>query len=126
MPKVEKTLQGDIEDINKKLAHAICSNCALTTECGTWTTTAGDVKCIFTVFEKHAKKIWNKTEGKWKDQPHYVLSLTLIDTGEEVRLCAITSGSGQGTYFIPDAGPEGELMDVLNTALNVLDKIIVE
>ena len=123
MPQLEKTLQGDIEDINKKLAHSICSNCALTSKRGAWTTTVGDIKCIVTVFEKHAKKIWSGEE--WKDQPHYALTLTLLDTGEEVRLFAITSGSGQGTYFIPDAGPEGELMDVLNTSLNILDKIIV-
>ena len=123
MPKVEKTLQGDIDEIDKKLTHAICSICPLTTKRASWTTTAGGVKCILSVYEKHAKKVW---DGEmWKDQPHYSLSVNLVDTGEEIRLCGITSGSSQEMYFIPDAGPEGELMDALNVSLEILDRIIV-
>lgn len=124
MPKLEKVLHGDINKINDTLSNFMIFNCGLTNKRESWTTTFGDCKCIVSMFEKHAKRIWDDEAKEWKNQPHYGLSLTLIDTGEEIRLCGITCGSGQEMYFIPDCGAEGELIDVLNTGLILLDQLM--
>ena len=122
MAKFEKVLHGDLDEIDRKIGQGIAAIASDTVKRDSWTTTAGDVRCIFTVFEKVARKIWE--DGEYKDQPHYSLSVALVDTGEEIRLCAITAGSNQALYFIPGDGPEGGLMGALKTTLEILDQII--
>lgn len=124
MPQLEKTLHGDLDEIHRKLAHVICSVCSPTTKRGTWTTTAGDVRCILTVFEKHSKNIWNEKDREWKLQPHCSMTLNLIDTGEEIRLFAITAGGSQELYYNPYPSLEGELIGALKIALDVMDDVI--
>ena len=130
MPKIVKTLKGKLEDIDKKLTMYILFNCGMTNKRESWDTTVGDSKVRFTVYEKHAKKVWvrekpDEVAGEWKDQPHYTLSVVLIQDGDQVQLCGISGGSGQEMYFCPDCGPEGELLDVLGTALILMDDMIV-
>lgn len=121
MSKFETTLHGDLDEIERKISQCMGILAADTVKRDSWTTTVGDVRCIFDIFEKVARKIWK--DGEYKDQPHYSLSLALVDTGQEIRLCAITAGSNQALYFIPGDGPEGELMGALKTALEILDNI---
>ena len=122
MAKFEKVLHGDLDEIDRKLSQCMGILSSDTVKRDSWTTTVGEVRCIFTVFEKVARKEWTGTE--YKDRPHYSLSLALVDTGEEIRLCAITAGSNQALYFIPGDGPEGGLMGALKTALEIMDHII--
>ena len=122
MAKFEKTLHGDLDEIARKIGQGIPAIVPDTVKRDSWTTTAGNVRCIFTVFEKVARKEWTGTE--YKDRPHYSLSVALVDTGEEIRLCAITAGSNQALYFIPGDGPEGALLGALKVTLEIMDKII--
>lgn len=139
MPQMEKTLHGNVEEIKEKITFGIISNCALTNVRGTWDTTVGDVRCILVVYEKHAPKVYvgGKREAPpypttyhdefdndklYKAQPHYSMALTLLAQGEEVRLCAITSGSSQDMYFIPYSGGEYDLFEALDITLNTMDQ----
>ena len=121
MSKTEKTLHGDLDIISRKIENGMIAALPNVVKRETWDTKAGDIRCIFTVYENVARKEW--TGSEFKDAPHYSLSLTLIDTGEEIRLCAITSGCNQGLYFIPGDGAEGALVAALNTALEIMDDI---
>ena len=116
MPKVTQTLHGDVENIAAKLKVGIdCFGKYLSLRDQMETEFDGK-KCILQVYEKKALE-----EGA----PHYSLSVVLLDTGEEIRLMAATSG-GSNEYFLnPYPTGEGELTDVLGTILNVLDEIIM-
>lgn len=121
--KLEKTLKGDIDAINGKINTALMINVPLITKRDSWTTTVGEVKCVFNVYEKHAKRVWNGSD--WQDQPHFTLSVLLIDTGDEVRICGITGGSAHDMYFNPDSGGEYELFEALSIILEMFDQIIL-
>lgn len=141
MPQLEKNLHGDLDEINRKIGHGVCSICSMTTKRGTWDTTLGDVRCLLTVFEKHAPKEYvgaipeapayprtirtDYSSGDYKDGPHYSMAVTLLGKGDEVRICAITSGSGNALYFLPFSGAEYELYEALDITLNQLDNIII-
>lgn len=114
MPQLEKVLHGDLDQIRGKLTHSICSNCPMTTVRGSWETTVGGTRCVTVMYEKHARK----------PDPHYAMAVTLVDTGGEVRLGAITAGSAQDMYFIPDSGAEYDLFAALSITLDMWDSII--
>lgn len=139
MPQMEKTLHGNADELNDRIVFGVLSNCPLTNKRGTWDVTVGDVRCIQTVFEKHAPKTFVGKPHEapaypstyrddfggddYKAQPHYSMVLTLLVRGEEIRLCAITSGSSQDMYFIPYSGGEYALFEALDITLNNLDNI---
>ena len=121
MAKFEKVLHGDLKELERKITLGVTTVSPDTGKRDSWETTIGDVKCMFMVYEKNAPRVW--VDGEHKDQPHYTLSITLLDTGKEVRLCAITGGCNQGLYFLPGDGPEGSLLGALKTTLEILDQI---
>lgn len=116
MPKVTKILHGDVELIAAKIKVGIASFGKMFSIRDQWKTEAGDTTCILQVYEKKSIE---------PDQPHYTLSLVLLDTGEEIRLYATTSGGSNEYIGNPYPEGEGELTSVLNTILNVLDDIIM-
>ena len=122
MAKFEKVLHGDLEELAGKITQGITSISPDTDRRDSWSTTVGDVKCTFMVFEKNAPRVW--IDGEQKDQPHYTLSITMVDTGREIRLCAIAAGCNQARYAIPGDGPEGKLIGALKLTLSILDQII--
>ena len=116
MGKLEKTLNMDLDELSRKIDHGVCSICSMTIKRDEWSTEAGDVKCIVKVFEKCSNK---------KDGNHASMAVTLVRTGDEVRLCAITSGTSNALFFIPYDGCEGELSGALGITLNILDDMIL-
>ena len=116
MGKMEKTLKRDLDELSRKIDHGVCSICPMTIKRDEWTTEAGGVKCIVKVFEKCSNK---------KDGNHASMAVTLVRTEEEVRLCAITSGTSNALFFIPYDGCEGELTAALDITLNILDDMIL-
>ena len=141
MPKLEKTFHRDIEELNKKIGHGVCSICAGTRKRESWDTTIGDVRCVVMLFEKYAPKIYVGEPRKqpdfpkriitgyinddYKDQIHLSMTVTLVGNSEEVRLFAVTAGGGNETYFSPYPSGESEMMDALNVTLNILDDMIL-
>ena len=116
MPKVTKILHGDVELIAAKIKVGIASFGKMFSIRDQWKTEAGDTTCILQVYEKKSID---------PGQPHYTMSLVLLDTGEEIRLYATTSGGANEYIGNPYPEGEGELTSVLNTILNVLDDIIM-
>lgn len=116
MPKVEKVLHGDVEQIAEKIACGVTSFGSLITKRAEWTTKTEAVTCILQVYEKQALEA---------HKPHFTMSLVLLDTGEEIRLHATTSGGFNEYFLTPYPDVEGELTSVLNTILNALDDIIL-
>lgn len=116
MPKVNKTLHGDVELIAKKIAHGIGSFGNMIGKRDEWTSEDSGHRVIVQVYEKQNLK----PEG-----PHYTLTVALFDTGEEIRLFATTSGGWMQYFNNPYPNVEGELTSVLGTVLNVLDDIIM-
>lgn len=148
MPQLEKTLQVDLDELERKIHMGFITQCPMTYKRGRWETTVGDVKCILIVYEQHAEKVYVRPDkpregledwdpdykpswfnlyarDDFKQQPHYSISINLVVHGDEIRLCAITSGSGQEHYFLPDSGAEYDLFEALDITLNNLDSIIL-
>ena len=116
MPKVTKILHGDVELIAAKIKVGIASFGKMFSIRDQWKTEAGDTTCILQVYEKKSIE---------PDQPHYTLSLVLLDTGEDIRLMAATSGGSNEYFGNPYPDGEGELTSVLGTVINILDDIIM-
>ena len=116
MPKVTKTLHGDVDKIAAKLKQGISSFGTLLSLRDQMEAEHDGRKCILQVYEK-------KTLEPAK--PHYSLSVVLLDTGEDIRLMATTSGGSNEYFGNPYPDGEGELTGVLNVILNVLDDIIM-
>lgn len=149
MPQLEKTLNYDLVNLEKKINTGIITQCPLTFKRGRWETTIDDVRTILIVYEQHANPVYEKPgdppqwmKEDWDDdykpswfniyareyhkpQPHYTLSITMAVKGDEIRLCAMTSGSGQDHLFIPDSGAEYGLFEALDITLNNLDNIFI-
>ena len=116
MPKVEKTLHGDIDLTAKKIKHGIASFGKLFSIREQMETEHDGKKCILQVYEKKSLE-----EGA----RHFTLSVVLVDFGQEIRLMAATSGGSNEYFGNPYPDGEGELTSVLGTVLNVLDQIIM-
>ena len=116
MPKVEKVLHEPIDDITSKLEIGIGAFGKLMTCRGKWTSECDGKTCVTMVYEKLSLK---------PSMPHYCLTVTLFDTGEEVRLFATTSGGSNEYWGNPYPDGEGELTSVLNTVLSAQDQIII-
>lgn len=116
MPKVTKTLHGNVDLIARKLKVGIASFGNLTSLRDQMETECDGRKCILQVYEKKALE---------QGAPHYSLSVVLLDTGREIRLMAITSGGSNEYSFNPYPDGEGELTSVLGTILDALDDIIM-
>ena len=116
MPKVTKTLHGDVDNIAAKLKRGIASFGKLFSIREEMETEFDGRKCILQVYEKKSLE-----EGA----RHFTLSVVLVDAGQEIRLMAATSGGSNEYFGNPYPDVEGELTSVLGTVLNVLDKIIM-
>ena len=116
MPKVEKTIQGDVDNIAAKLKVGIDCFGKMVSLREQMETEFDSKKCILQVYEKKALE---------PGAPHYSLSVVLLDTGDGIRLMAATSGGSNEYFHNPYPDVEGELTSVLGTILNVLDDIIM-
>ena len=116
MPRVTKTLHGDVELTAKKLKVGIASFGKLLSLRDQLETEHDGRKCILQVYEKKSLE---------PGMPHYSLSVVLLDTGEDIRLMATTSGGSNEYFGNPYPDGEGELTSVLGTIINILDDIIM-
>ena len=148
MPQMEKTFKKSLNELEKKMNLGIVSLSPMTFKRGRWETTVNGVKSILIVYEKHAEKVYVKPkephpwQKNWDEDykpswfniyarddfqqaPHYSLSIMLVVNGDEIQLCAMTSGSGQEHYGLPDSGAEYSLFEALDITLENLDNIIL-
>lgn len=115
MAKLTKVLHGDLDEISQKIDDGICNLCDHTSKREEWTTEGEGFKCIMKLFEKHAL-----SEGS----PHATMAVTLLQTGDEIRLCAFSGGTSNAFFLNPYNGCEGQLNGALSLTLSILDDII--
>lgn len=147
MPQLEKTLKIGLKELEDKINLGFFQS-PLTYKRGRWETTVNGVKSVLIVYEQHAERVfvkpadppeWMKdwdedykpswenifTRDYMQQQPHFSISIMLVEHGDEIRLCAMTSGSGEEQYGSSDSGGEYGLFETLDITLNILDKMYV-
>lgn len=108
MAKLEKTLNGDFNQILKKIEEGILNGSTSATLEESSNFTSGDARCSIRVFERYSLTGSNRVS----------LNVTLFQNGEEpIRLSAITSGGSQATFFKINTFGEEAFLDKLKEIL---------
>ncbi len=108
MAKLEKTLNGNFNQILKKIEEGILNGSTSATLEESSNFTSGDARCSIRVFERYSLTGSNRVS----------LNVTLFQNGEEpIRLSAITSGGSQATFFKINTFGEEAFLDKLKEIL---------
>ena len=103
----ERTLTGDFDVLLKKVEKAVLdgSMSATLEESADYRTPQG--RCSVRVFERYSYTGGNRVS----------MSVTLFQAGEEIHLCAITSGGSQAVFFKVNTWGEEAFLETLEDAL---------
>lgn len=105
MAKTEKTLNGDFNQILKKIEDGILNGSTSATLEESSNFISGDARCSVRVFERYSLAGQNRVS----------LSVTLFQNGNEpIRLSAITSGGSQAALFKINTVGEETFLKKLN------------
>ena len=107
MAKLVRTLQGDFDQILQKVENAVINGCvsaALEDSCD-WRTAGA--RCSVRVFERYSYTGGNRVS----------MNVTLFQSGDTVKLCAITAGGSQALFFKINTWGEEAFLDTLESAL---------
>ena len=105
MAKTEKTLNGDFNQILKKIEEGILNGSTSATLEDSSNFISGDARCSVRVFERYS----------FAGQNRVSLSVTLFQNGNEpIRLSAITSGGSQAALFKINTVGEETFLKKLN------------
>lgn len=105
MAKTEKTLNGDFNQILKKIEEGILNGSTSATLEESSNFISGDARCSVRVFERYS----------FAGQNRVSLSVTLFQNGNEpIRLSAITSGGSQAALFKINTVGEETFLKKLN------------
>ena len=103
----ERTLTGDFDVLLKKVEKAVLDGSLSATleESADYRTPQG--RCSVRVFERYSYTGGNRVS----------MSVTLFQAGEEIHLCAITSGGSQAVFFKVNTWGEEAFLETLEDAL---------
>lgn len=105
MAKTEKTLNGDFDQILKKIESGILNTSTSATLEESSNFVSGDARCSVRVFERYS----------FAGQNRVSLTVTLFQNGNEpIRLSAITSGGSQAALFEINTVGEETFLKKLN------------
>ena len=108
MAKLEKTLNGNFNQIIQNIEEGILNGSASATLEESSNFISGDARCSVRVFERYSFSGSNRVS----------LNVTLFQNGDEpVRLSAITSGGSQATLFKINTFGEEAFLDKLKEIL---------
>lgn len=103
MAKYETRLQGNFDELLRRIEGEILSgSISASLEDGS-DYTSGQVRCAVRVFERYSMMGGNRVS----------LSVTLIGTGQDLFLSAITSGGSQAVFFKLNTFGEEAFLDKL-------------
>ena len=107
MAKLERTLSGDFDSILRKIEEGVLGgSISATLEEGCdWR--SENSRCSVRVFERYSYAGSNRVS----------MNVTLYQTGDTVRLCAITSGGSQGVFFKFNTWGEETFLETLKRLL---------
>ena len=103
----EKKYRGDFDSLLRKVEKAVLdgSVSASLEESADYATPQG--RCSVRVFERYSYAGGNRVS----------MSVTLFQAGEEIHLCAITSGGSQAVFFKVNTWGEETFLETLQDAL---------
>ena len=101
MAKLERSLRGDFDDILSRLHDGILSGSVSASYEDGSDYSAGGVRCAVRVYERYSMAGGNRVS----------LNLTLVGSGRELFLSAITSGGSQAMFFKINTWGEEAFLD---------------
>lgn len=106
MAILEKKFRGDFDALLKKVEKAVLDGSASATleESADYATPQG--RCSVRVFERYSYAGGNRVS----------MNVTLFQAGEEIQLCAITSGGSQAMFFKVNTWGEESFLETLEDA----------
>lgn len=108
MAKLEKILNGNFNQILKKIEEGILNGSTSATLEESSNFISGDARCSVRVFERYSYTGGNRVS----------LNVTLFQNGDEpVRLSAITAGGSQAAFFKVNTWGEEAFLDKLKEIL---------
>ena len=107
MAKLERTLNGDFGMILAKITEGIVNGSVSASLEDTSDFRSGGARCSVRVFERYSYAGGNRVS----------MSVTLFQAGEEIHLCAITSGGSQAVFFKVNTWGEETFLETLQDAL---------
>ena len=103
MAKYERQLQGNFDEILRRICNGVLNgsvSATLEDSCD-WRTP--EARCSVRVFERYS----------YTGQNRVSMNVTLFQSGGTIRLCAITSGGSQATFFKVNTLGEEAFLDTL-------------
>ncbi len=103
MAKLERTLTGDFDSLLDKIETGVLNasmSASLEDGCDY---RVGDTRCSVRVFERYSYTGGNRVS----------MNVTLFQTGNTIRLCAITAGGSQATFFKLNTWGEEAFLETL-------------
>jgi len=108
MAKLEKALTGDFDTLLRKIEKGVLDgSVSATLEASADYQGAGS-RCSVRVFERYS----------WTGNNRVSMSLTMYQTGSTIRLCAVTSGGSQATFFKINTMGEEAFLETLERILD--------
>lgn len=107
MAKLEKTMQGDFDAILRKVEKAVLGGSLSATLEDSCDWRSGNARCSVRVFERYSYFGGNRVS----------MSVTLFQSGGDVKLCAVTSGGSQAMFFKVNTIGEENFLYTLEDAL---------
>ena len=107
MAKLEKTLSGNFDDILKRIEDGVLGasiSASLEDSCD-WQDEGS--RCSIRVFERYSYAGGNRVS----------MNVTLYQAGNDIKLCAITSGGSQGVFFKFNTWGEETFLETLTDIL---------
>ena len=110
MAKFTYSLTGDFDRILKRIEQGVLEASSSATLEDGWDVREGDSRCAVRVFERYSYAGGNRVS----------MNVTLFQTGNAVRICAITSGGSQAMFFKVNTWGEETFLDTLKDVIRNL------
>jgi len=107
MAKLEKTISGDFDEILKRIENGIVNGSVSASLEDASDFYDGDARCSVRVFERYS----------WSGSNRVSLSVTLFQSGETIKMSAITSGGSQAVFWKVNTVGEEAFLDKLRELL---------
>lgn len=103
MAKYERQLQGNFDEILRKIQNGVLNGSVSATQEGACDWRTPEARCSVRVFERYS----------YTGQNRVSMNVTLFQADGTIRLCAITSGGSQATFFKINTLGEEAFLDTL-------------
>ncbi len=103
MAKYTRTLRGDFDQTLRKIVDGVMNGSVSASLEDAWDCNTEGVRCSVRVFERYSYAGGNRVS----------MSVTLVQTGDTLQLCAITSGGSQAMFWKINTWGEETFLETL-------------